>query len=46
VFVTSLCVAVKRGYSFVELFNRRLDAIFVGVLRKWRDGLRVRKVTD
>jgi hypothetical protein len=31
----SLKIAVQRGYSFVGVFNRRLDEIFVGVLRKW-----------
>jgi hypothetical protein len=28
---------VGLGHSFVGVFNRRLDAIFVSVLRKWRD---------
>ena len=34
-FLASLWLAVKRGYSFVEVINSRLDGIFVGVLRKW-----------
>ena len=34
-FVTALWLAVKRGYSFVEVISSRLDSIFVGVLRKW-----------
>ena len=34
-FFTSLWVAVKRGYSFVEVFSQRLDSVFVGVLRSW-----------
>jgi hypothetical protein len=35
IFSASLWLAVKRGYSFVEVINSRLDAIFVGVLQKW-----------
>jgi inner membrane protein len=31
----SLWLAVKRGDSFVGVFNRRADRVFVGVLRKW-----------
>lgn len=46
VFVTSLWVAVHRGYSFVEVVSQRLDTIFVGVLGKWRDALFCRKPTD
>jgi len=34
-FLASLWLAVKRGYSFVEVVSSRLDSIFVGVLRKW-----------
>lgn len=34
-FAFSLGLAVKRGYSFVELFSGKLDAVFVRVLRKW-----------
>lgn len=37
VFVLSLWLAVRRGYSFVELLNHRLDKVFVEVLRKWHD---------
>ena len=37
IFALSLWVAVKRGYSFVEVFSRRFDSAFVGVLRKWRE---------
>lgn len=32
---TSLWLAVKRGYSFVEVVSRRLDFVFVQVLQKW-----------
>jgi len=45
-FLSSLWVATKKGFWFVEAFNSRLDARFVSVLRKWhrqlfkRDGLR------
>jgi hypothetical protein len=38
-FLWALRLAVKHGDSFVGVFNRRCDAIFVGVLRKWRDRL-------
>jgi inner membrane protein len=31
----SLWLAVRRGDSFVGVFNRRVDRVFVGVLRKW-----------
>lgn len=39
VFGLSLWLAVKRGYSFVEVFSRRLDAMVVEVLRKWQEQL-------
>ena len=39
VFFTALWLASRRGYSFVEVFSRKLDAIFVGVLRKWNAAL-------
>jgi len=38
-FVWALWLAVERGHSFVGVFNRRVDEIFVGVLRRWRTGL-------
>ena len=31
----ALWLAVQRGYSFVGVFSRRLDRVFVGVLTKW-----------
>jgi hypothetical protein len=31
----ALWLAVKCGDSFVGVFNRRIDRVFVGVLRKW-----------
>lgn len=43
-FVWSLRLAVQRGYSFVGVFNRRLDEIFVGVLRKWDNTWKAHKV--
>lgn len=33
--VTSIWLAVKRGYSFVEVVSERVDKVFVQVLRKW-----------
>ena len=36
---TSLWLAVKRGYSFVEVVSRRLDFVFVQVLQKWYGNL-------
>ncbi len=38
-FLWALWWAAKLGHSFVGVFNRRVDGIFVGVLRKWRDAL-------
>jgi hypothetical protein len=38
-FTTSLWLAVKRGYSFVEVISRRLDSAFVKVLQKWHHDL-------
>jgi LexA-binding, inner membrane-associated putative hydrolase len=38
-FVGCIWVSTRTGDSFVGVFNRRLDAIFVGVLRKWRYAL-------
>jgi len=32
----SLWMAVKRGDSFVGVFNRRADKVFVATLQKWR----------
>ena len=36
-FLTSLWVATKKGFSFVEVVSSRADKIFVGVLQKWRN---------
>ena len=38
-FAWALWLAVQSGYSFVGVFSRRLDQIFVGVLRKWHADL-------
>lgn len=35
IFIAALWVAVKRGYSFVEVVSARMDSAFVQVLRKW-----------
>jgi hypothetical protein len=35
-FLISLWVATKKGFSFVEAVSSRADKIFVGVLQKWR----------
>jgi inner membrane protein len=35
----ALWLAVPRGYSFVGVFSRRLDRIFIQVLRKWHGAL-------
>jgi hypothetical protein len=32
VFIVSIRLAVKRGYSFVEVISRRPDSVFVQVL--------------
>jgi len=41
-FIWALFLAVLRGYSFVGVFNRRVDEVFVGVLRKWDAALKQR----
>jgi len=38
-FAWALWLAVPRGYSFVGVFNRRVDRRFVEVLRKWHGGM-------
>jgi hypothetical protein len=43
-FVWSLQIAVQLGYSFVGVFNRRLDEKFVGVLRQWNVAWKARLV--
>ncbi len=43
VFVLAVWLASRRGYSFVELVNHRLDELFVDVLRKWRERFLGRK---
>ncbi len=39
VFACSIWLALKRGFSFVEVINKRADVVFMGVLRNWRDRL-------
>ena len=36
-FLYALWLPLRLGHSVVGVFNRRADAVFVGVLRKWRD---------
>jgi inner membrane protein len=38
-FLWALSLAVKMGDSFVGVFNRRCDEVFVGVLRKYHEKL-------
>lgn len=42
VFVWSIKLALARGHSVVGVFNRRADAVVVGVLRGWQSQLRQR----
>jgi len=37
--IASLWVAVRKGYSFVEVISSRMDSVFVQVLRKWQQDL-------
>jgi inner membrane protein len=39
----AMAIAVRRGDSFVGVFSRRADAVFVGVLRKWHQSLRPKR---
>ncbi len=45
VFLVALWLAARRGYSFLELAGRRVDAVFVGVLQKWRNRIRIKETT-
>jgi hypothetical protein len=44
IFALSVWVAIKRGYSFVEVFSQRADAVVVSVLRNWNSRIFVSKV--
>jgi inner membrane protein len=44
-FAVSLALAARKGFSFVEIFSRRLDAIFVTVLQKWQANICGRKMS-
>jgi inner membrane protein len=35
----AIWLALKKGRSFLEVFSRRADAVFVGVLRRWEGQL-------
>lgn len=41
-FVWAMAMAVQRGDSFIGVFNRRADVVFVGMLRQWSDSFRAR----
>jgi inner membrane protein len=34
-YIWALCIAVKKGDSFVGVINHRWDRVFVGVLQRW-----------
>jgi len=36
-FATEFFLAARRGYSCVQVFSQRADAVFVSVLQKWRN---------
>jgi len=38
----SLRITMARGESFVAVFSRRVDGVFVGTLRKWRGDIAAR----
>jgi hypothetical protein len=38
-FLAALWLATERKDSVVGVFNRRVDAVFIGVMRKWRAAL-------
>jgi hypothetical protein len=39
-FLWALWVPIRLGHSVLGVFNRRADAVFIAVLRKWRDAWR------
>jgi hypothetical protein len=39
-FGTELWLSARRGYSCLEVFSRKADAVFVSVLQKWRTQVR------
>jgi hypothetical protein len=41
-FAAAPWLAARRGYSFVELLNQKLDRVFVEPLRKWQHQLGTR----
>jgi inner membrane protein len=41
-FAWALWLGATLGHSFVGVFNRRVDEVFTGVLRKWKGALRLR----
>ena len=41
-FAWALWLATSLGHSFVGVFNKRVDRVFIEVLRKWRAELTAR----
>jgi hypothetical protein len=41
-FIWAIAMAIRRGDSFIGVFNRRADAGFVGTLLNWRRSFRAR----
>jgi uncharacterized membrane protein YgaE (UPF0421/DUF939 family) len=41
-FIWAIAMAIRRGDSFIGVFNRRADAVFVGTLLNWRRSFRAR----
>jgi inner membrane protein len=39
-FIWAISMALKRGDSFISVFSRKADAIFVATLTRWRDSFR------
>ena len=39
IFMAALWLSVKRSSSFLEVISSRLDAVFVGALKKWHQSL-------
>lgn len=41
IFIGALWQSIRLGNSFVEVFSRKADAVFVRVLKKWATALRI-----
>lgn len=44
IFALAIWIAIRRGYSFVEVFSQRADAAVITVLRKWSSPTSVSKI--